>query len=263
MQHKVGVIGGGNMGAAIISSIVRKFNVSVCEKDKKRSAALKRKFKVRALALKELVVKNDIIILAVKPQGIEEVLNQISGVLTKDKLVVSIAAGVTASFIEKILGSKMRVIRTMPNMPAQIGEGITAVSKGRYATKADVDLVCDIFDNVGWTVVVKEGRIDAITAVSGSGPAYVFLFVEYLTKAAMSLGLNKKLSKDLVEETLLGSIHLLLSQKEDAASLRAKVTSKGGTTQAAADVFMKNKTEKIFVDALKAAKKRARQLSKK
>lgn len=260
---KVGIIGGGNMGAAILHGLKGKYRLAVCEENKAKLALLRKKYNVLPLALKPLVYMSDIIILAVKPQDADGVLTEVAQVLDHKKIFVSIAAGLTTSYLERILGKGARVIRTMPNMPAQIGEGMTAICKGKYATTADVKQTQKIFDCVGETVVVQENLLDAITAVSGSGPAYVFLFAEMLMKASMSLGLSCPLSAKLLEKTLLGSIHQLTQLKEDSAVLRAKVTSKGGTTEAAMKVFFKRKTEKIFIEALKAAKKRAGQLAKK
>ena len=261
MKH-IGIVGGGNMGAAIIGSIFKKYKVVVCEQDKKRAQMLRRKFSVAVQDLPSLVQQSDIILVAVKPQDIEDVLAAISLHLTNKKFVISIAAGITTSYMEKKLGNKSRVIRTMPNMPAQIGEGITAACRGAHATQVDLLLTCKILNAVGKTVVVKEDLIDAITAVSGSGPAYVFFFVECFLRAAENLGLDKKLSSELVKSTLLGSAHLLYQQQDDAAALRAKVTSKGGTTQAALEVLLKNRFEEIFLEALAAAKRRAGELAR-
>ncbi len=266
----IGIIGSGNMGSAIISRVAGKYKVIVCEKNKRQSLVVCRKFKVTARDLKSLVRMSDVIILAVKPQDADGVLKEIrlsvgaGGRLpaSAGPLLISIAAGLTTRFIEKRLGTKARVIRTMPNMPAQIGEGITAICKGKHARKTDMNLARGIFKTVGETVIVKEDLMDAVTAVSGSGPAYVFLFEECLTAAAQSLGLSRALSQTLVKKTLSGSVHLLEKQRKDASVLRAEVTSPGGTTQAAVDVFMKNKIEKIFVQALRAARKRAAQLSR-
>lgn len=257
----IGIVGGGNMGAAIINSIYQRFKVAVCEKDSRRSTVLKRKFQVQTLNLKSIVLAADVIILAVKPQDMDELSREIKPSATIRKLFISIAAGITTGFIEERLGNNMKVVRAMPNMPAQIGEGITAVCKGKCAKQPDMVIACNIFDYVGKSVIVEERLIDAVTAVSGSGPAYVFLFVECLMKAAQGLGLDRSLSNRLVMNTLLGSSHLLDQKREDPAILRAKVTSKGGTTQAAMDVFTKNKIEKIFINALKAAEKRAKELS--
>ena len=262
MKKKIGIIGGGNMGAAIMSSILKKYHVSVCELDSKRRQYLKRKYKITSKDLEAVIDAADVIILSVKPQSFEPVLAEVREYLKKDTLVISIAAGITTKYIEKRLGSKVRVIRTMPNLPAKVGSGMTAICKGKNATSVDVKCARDILDHVGKNVVVEEKFIDAITAVSGSGPAYVFLFVECMQKAAKSVGLDDKLAKELVMQTLSGSIDLLDSQKEDAEDLRVKVTSKGGTTQAALDVFKKHNFEGIFKIALKAAKEKSKQLNR-
>ncbi len=260
-QIKIGIIGGGNMGAAIFNSLKGNFRVSVCEKDKNRCQYLKN-LNAKILDIKELVQQADTIIIAVKPQDMETLLREVSLFLTKEKLLISIAAGITTAFIEKRVKKYPRVIRTMPNMPAQVQEGITAICLGKFAKKSDGEMARKIFNQLGKTVIVKEELLDAITAVSGSGPAYVFLFVECLIRAAQSLGLGPALSQTLVESTLLGSAHLLNKLKEDPAKLRAKVTSKGGTTQAAMDIFFEHRIDQIFIEALSAAKNRAKELSK-
>lgn len=259
---KIGIIGGGNMGAAILAGIRGNYAVSVCEQDRGRRRFLKRAFHMTAKDLKTVAAQSDVVILAVKPQQFDEVLREVRAYLTKGRLVISIAAGITCRYIEQRLGADVRVIRAMPNLPAQIGEGMTGICKGKRATEQDMRLVRRLFDCVGKTVVVKEQWMDAVTAVSGSGPAYLFLVVESLQKAAVSLGLKKDLSEQLVAQTLKGSLALLEKSKEDAGVLRARVTSKGGTTQAAMDVFLKNKFGEIFEQALRAAAKRAGELSK-
>ncbi len=262
MKIKVGVIGGGNMGAAIIGGIYKQCRVIICEQDKKRAQSLKRRYKVVTADLQTTVQKSRVIILAVKPQNFDGVLESIKEHVTKDHIIVSIAAGITTSFIQKRLGPKVRIIRTMPNLPAQVKEGITGICRGKTASSNDVRLAQRIFGAVGKTVVVEEKWMDAITALSGSGPAYVFLFMEYLQSGARSLGLSQKLSDELVLQTIKGSLQLFKSQKESARILRKRVTSKGGTTQAALDVFSRRNTNKIFKDALGAAKSRAKKLSR-
>jgi len=262
MKTKIGIIGGGNMGSAIIAGISKQYNILVCEQDKKRCQQLKRRYKVTTGDLKTVIEKSRAVILAVKPQNFDKLLKQIRPLAAKEKLIISIAAGITCQYIQKRLGSNVHVVRAMPNLPVQVGEGITGICSGKMAVKGDLILACRIFSCIGQAVVVEERWMDAITAVSGSGPAYVFLFIEYLNKAAISLGLEKNLARDLVAQTIRGSMDLLEHQKIDAGVLRAKVTSKGGTTQAALDVFQKNKLEKVFKSALSAAKKRAKELSK-
>lgn len=257
----LGLIGAGNMGEALIPGARKKFKIIINEANGERVKYLRSKYKISAVDLKSLVVKSDIIILAVKPQDLALVLDQLAGHDLKNKIIVSIAAGITLGFIERRLIQKAKVIRTMPNMPALIGEGITAVCKGKWATAKDVKDVCDLLKGIGQTLVVEEELMDAITAVSGSGPAYVFLFVECLIKAAQNLGLTSAQSKELIYKTLTGSAHLLGESIDDAAALRAKVTSKGGTTQAATDVLQARQIEKIFTDALVAARNRAKELA--
>ena len=223
---------------------------------------MRKKFKVSLKDLPALIEASDIILIAVKPQDVDSVVLTMKNTGVKSKLVISIAAGITTSYLEKYLGRESRVIRTMPNMPAMIGEGMTAIAKGHHAKNSDVSVALKIFAEIGKTLVVEERWMDAITAVSGSGPAYVFLFAECLMKSAQALGLDLETSEALVKQTLLGSVHLLDQDKDDAATLRAKVTSKGGTTQAAMDVFTANNIEKIFEAALTAACHRANKLAK-
>jgi len=262
MVIKLGIIGGGNMGEAIIANSLKSFKIAVSERDEKRQRYLQKKYRLISQSISTLSLQSDMVILAMKPQDMDGVLDEFKGYLAKDKLVISIAAGITTKYIERRLGKSPRVIRTMPNMPALVAKGVTAICQGKYASIADVKSTQNIFNNLGQTVVVKENLLDAITAVSGSGPAYVFLFMECLTKAARSLGLNEALAKELVIETFNGSVHLLKEKKFDPTVLRAKVTSKGGTTQAAMDVFTQNKLEQIIQKALRAAKQRAKELSK-
>lgn len=262
MKTKIGIIGGGNMGGAVIVGIAKHYNVFVCEQNQKRSQQLKQKYQVKTGSLEAVVEIAQVVILAVKPQNFEKLLKQIRPFITKDTLVISIAAGITCRYIEKRLGSKIHVIRTMPNLPAQVGKGVTGICSGTTAVSKDLALTRQIFSCIGKTIIVDEKRMDAITAVSGSGPAYVFLFIECFNKAAVSLGLDKDLVNGLVLQTIKGSVDLLENQSKEAGVLRAQVTSKGGTTQAAIDVFTKHKFEKVFKLALSAAKKRSKELSK-
>ncbi len=261
MKQTIGFIGAGNMGTAIIAGIYKKFKIIVCDADKKRQQLVKRRYSLACYDLERVVGESDVLILAVKPQSFEKVLKAMKYHQKAKQLFISIAAGITTKYIECHLGEKPRVIRTMPNLPAQMAEGMTGIAKGRYATNADVKFAKLIFDQVGQSIIVEEKSMDALTAVSGSGPAYVFYFVECLMKSAKSFGLREKDVKILVEQTLRGSLKLLSSQKEPASVLRARVTSKGGTTQAALDVLKKKKVDQIFHEALSAARQRATKLA--
>ena len=249
------------MGEALIKGLCKSHTVYVCEANPERIKYLKKKYKVSTAGIWDVVVRAQVIILAVKPQDMEVLLKQIPA--GKSKLFISIAAGLTTKFFERNLGGKVRVVRAMPNLPALIGEGMTGICRGQYAQPKDLKLAQSILGAIGQTVIVKEDMMDALTAVSGSGPAYVFLFVEQWIKAAMTLGFNKTQATQLVYKTLLGSAYLLKQSPFDASESRAKVTSKGGTTQAAMDVFLKDDAFlKLMKNALSAAKKRAKELAK-
>ncbi len=257
----IGMIGGGNMGEALINGLWKKNTIFVCEQDKAKMKRLTARYKSVASTVEEIANNCSVIILAVKPQDMGVVLDGLKTVIRSKHLVISIAAGITSQYFEKRLGAKTRVVRAMPNMPAQIGHGITALSKGRFATAADLKKAAVLLRSVGRTVVVEENLMDAVTAVSGSGPAYVFLFAECMMKAAQSLGLTRNVARELVNETLFGSAQQLKVLGDDPAELRARVTSKGGTTQAALEVFAQSRIDRIFQDALTAAKNRSRALN--
>ncbi|MDE1920958.1 MAG: pyrroline-5-carboxylate reductase [Candidatus Omnitrophica bacterium] len=263
MKKIIGIIGGGNMGEALIKGLHRNNRIFVAEADRRRASYLRKKYRLTVADINTTVEEAGILILAVKPQDMPAVLESVRA-CRWGKPIISIAAGLTTRFFEKHFpGLKIPVIRCMPNMPALIGEGITAVCAGKYATPADLKSAQSVLSSVGETVVVKESMIDAVTAVSGSGPAYVFLFVEQWMTAAKKLGFKETESRQLVYQTLIGSAHLLERSEFDAATLRAKVTSKGGTTQAAMEVFLKGDSfEKLMKNALLAAKKRAGELAK-
>ncbi len=258
---KIGFIGCGNMGAAILAGIHRQHTCYACEPRPERQAALKKKYKVLFGMVADVVKVSDVIILAVKPQDLPDLLAEMSRLPLGQKLVVSIAAGVTTFSIEKKLGGAVRVIRVMPNLPAMVGAGMSGLCRGKRATEKDAALVKGFFDLVGQTLVVPERAIDAVTAVSGSGPAYVFLFVECMMTAARKLGFTAKDARLLVYQTLAGSAMMLAQSEESPQALRARVTSKGGTTAAAIEVFMSKDIQAVFTEALTAARARAKELS--
>ncbi len=262
MVRKVGMIGCGNMGEAILLGCRGHFNLYVAEKSIARQEYLQRQYKIKTRDLAVVVQECSVLLLAVKPQDVDEILAALKSFRTPKYLVISMAAGITTTYVEQRLGRGIKVVRVMPNLPALVGQAVTAVTKGRYACAGDVAIVCQIFDCVGTTMVVKENLMNAITATSGSGPGYVYFLMEQMIAAAQKIGLSENMATDLVVETFLGSLHLLKTKKQDPKVLREKVTSKGGTTQAAMDVFIKQSMGRIFDKALKAAVVRAQQLSR-
>jgi len=268
-KNIIGIIGGGNMGEALIKGLLtNKYRVHVCENNISRVKYLTKKYPQIVMKAFESIKASSVIVLAVKPQDMEKAFSWVStDDSRKDKLYISIAAGLPTQYFEKHLKNsifcpKPRVVRAMPNMPALINEGMTGICKGQHATDEDLKTAEEILSAIGQTVIVKEAMMDALTAVSGSGPAYVFLFVEQWINAAVKLGFDPVQARRLVYKTLLGSAHLLEKSPFDAVELRAKVTSKGGTTQAAMDVFSKGKFDQLIYKALLAARKRAKELAK-
>ena len=268
IDKKVGIIGCGNMGEALFSGLSKvmekSVSIMVSELDAARRSAIQDKHKIIVEIDNNYLVKySDVIILAVKPQDLENVLRQeVCCGVSEKKLLISIAAGVTTKYIESVVGASVPVIRAMPNMPAVIGEAVTAISAGSRAAKKDMDLAREIFSTIGDVVEVDEKLMDAVTAISGSGPAYFFYLIEALAGAAVKLGLDEKTAEELAIKTAIGSSELLDKLNEHPGLLRKKVTSKGGTTEAALKVFDDKGLKKIIEDAAEAACKRSKELSK-
>jgi pyrroline-5-carboxylate reductase len=268
LQNKtIAFIGAGNMGEALIRGLlagktVVPTQIIATDVRAERRDFLMKTFGVEAIDDNLQAVKAaDIIVLAVKPQQVGEVLSGFKSAMTKRKLVISIAAGVTSARIERELGEGTRVMRVMPNTPALVGAGAAGIAKGAYATDDDLATTELILGAVGISARVEEKFIDAVTALSGSGPAYVFYVTEAMTKAGVAAGLDEALAKKLARQTVYGAAKLLVESGEQPEVLRRKVTSPGGTTEAALKVMAERKLAEIFVEAMQAAEKRSRELS--
>lgn len=274
-MEKIGIIGFGNMGSAIAEGIKDKYAVCVFDKEKNKINALK---KITAADNPvELVKQSKIIILAVKPQDFAALLSEIRG-FVGNKLIISIAAGIRTGYIEKVLGES-RVVRAMPNIAVKIAKGQTGICKGRYAKNKDLFLVKKIFKTTGKVWELKEEMIDSITAISGSGPAYIFYdleikninpakipeelikeYVRRLTDAALAVGFEPKIASSLSIDTAVSSVGLLKQTGNSPSELRKMIASPGGTTEAALKVITNGGS---WSEAALAAKKRAAELSKK
>jgi len=259
MRKRIGIIGCGNMGSAILR---QNSGLLVFDKDTKKTKALKKKYRVKvAFDNQELIQKSNIVIVAVKPQDIDEVLKEIKSVIS-DELIISIAAGITTRYIENKIGGQVKVVRVMPNIAAQVKSGITAICKGSFAKNSDLIIAEGIFQSLGKVVRVKENHLDAFTAIAGSGPAYFFYFIEALTDAGKKVGFSERELLYFVKEVAKGSIKLLEETGLSAKDLREKVTSRGGTTEAALNVFKHERLNEIVRKAVFKAIIRARQLSR-
>ncbi|MBL7016044.1 MAG: pyrroline-5-carboxylate reductase [Kiritimatiellales bacterium] len=267
MESKVVFVGAGNMAEAIVSGMVA---ADFCAPEKivltdirpERLADLEADHGVSTSTDNSVVKNAEIVVLAVKPQVMNEVLKGIAPVLRKETLVISIAAGISAAKIEAALGEGTRVVRVMPNTPALIGQGASALAAGTLADEADMEVAEAILNCVGLTVRVEERQIDAVTALSGSGPAYVFYLLEGMLAAADEMGLEKETARALALQTVEGAARLMKDSGEKAADLRAKVTSKGGTTEAAIRSLDAAGVKESIVNALKAAEARSKELSR-
>jgi pyrroline-5-carboxylate reductase len=266
-MQKIGVIGCGNMGEAILGGIISDKVVSakdilVSDVDSAKLDSIKNKYKVDVTFNNSIVAKSSsMIIVAVKPQDMNSVLLGISECFEGKKFLVSIAAGVTIKKITSVIGGGVPVARAMPNMPALIRQGFSAVSFSKNTGKEDAEFAKKVFSCLGDVVEVKEKDLDTITAISGSGPAYFFYIVEMLIKTGTKLGMTKDIAKRAALKTALGSVELLNRSGEEPSLLRKKVTSKGGTTEAAFKVFKKRGLERIMQNGITAAKKRSKELS--
>jgi pyrroline-5-carboxylate reductase len=206
------------------------------------------------------VCRSEIVVLAVKPQVMPAVLAEIAPVLTADTLVVSIAAGIPTAQIEAAAATPVRVIRAMPNTPMLVGEGASALCKGAHATHEDLAAVRRLFESCSLVLEVEEHLIHAVTALSGSGPAYLFYLAEMMARAGAEMGLSEADAGELTHKTLLGAARMLVETGEPAGELRRKVTSPGGTTEAAIASMERDAVADAVVRAIQAACARSREL---
>lgn len=263
MAASLGIIGCGKMAYALLKGISQNSvytSIYACDTSSERMDLFARDFNAITVTAPELVSKADLIILAVKPGQIKSVLAETNEQWDNCKLLVSIAAGIKTTSIEEQLGKQVPVVRVMPNTPCLIGEGASALTAGRYARLTDLEIVQSILRQVGIAVIVDEIYMDAVTAVSGSGPAYSFLIVEAMMDAALHLGLTSDLARQLVVQTLKGSISMVEQTAEHPAVLKAQVTSPGGTTIAGLRELEAGGIREAFFAAIERACQRSIEL---
>ncbi len=263
----IGVIGCGNMGTALIRGMLAAPLLSprrlVCwDTDAGKLSRLARQWKIRKARSNREVAAAQVVLLAVKPQQMEEALAEIRPCLSGRTLLISIAAGISTGWIEKQVGGSIPVVRVMPNTPALVGAGISAVAGGRRANAGHLRLAERIFGCVGKVVRLPERLLDAVTAVSGSGPAYFFYLMERMIEAGVKLGLSKEVARALVLQTAIGAARLAMESKENPGRLRGRVTSKGGTTEHAFRVFRRSRLGETLRRGIEAAARRAKQLGR-
>lgn len=261
---RLAVVGAGLMGEAILSGLIgagwTPADIVVCDKRADRLDELTARHGVRAADAGNAVAGAETVLLSVKPADVPAVLADLADRIRAGALVVSVCAGVPLATLESGLPAGTPVIRAMPNTPARVGEGITAISPGAHAGADELAVATDVLAAVGRVVTVPETYQDAVTAISGSGPAYVFLIAEALTEGGVHLGLPRDVASQLAVQTLFGSATLLRESGEHPAILRENVTSPGGTTAAALRTLEDHGVRAAFLAAVAAARDRSREL---
>jgi pyrroline-5-carboxylate reductase len=263
---KLAIIGAGNMGEALLRGLLKAGaieanRVVTTGRRAERLEHLKSTYKVAATTDNLSAVQGaDLVLLAVKPQILTRILNEIAPGIQSDALVVSIAAGVPTATIEGHLAAGVRVCRAMPNTPCLVDAGATAISPGAHAGSADLELGRTLFEAVGKVIEVEESLLDAVTGLSGSGPAYVFMIIEALSDAGVKVGLPRYQSQALAAQTVLGSAKLLLETGEHPGVLKDRVTSPGGTAIAGLHTLEQGGLRTTLINAVVAATERSREL---
>ncbi|MFO0607351.1 MAG: pyrroline-5-carboxylate reductase [Polyangiales bacterium] len=259
-------VGAGNMAEALLrgllaSGSVRPEDITVSNRRRDKAERVAERWGVRAAPDNAACVRDaDVVMLCVKPQVMRAALEPLGRDVPREALVISVAAGVPTQAIEAHLGEGQRVVRAMPNTGAVVRQSATAIAGGAVATEADLALAKEVFDQVGRTVVVEESHLDAVTGLSGSGPAYIFLIIDALADASVKVGLPRDIGLELAAQTVLGSAQLLLQTGEHPGRLKDQVTSPGGTAIAGLHTLEAGGLRTTLITAVESATRRAREL---
>lgn len=268
----IAVLGAGSMGGAIVQGLVAsglaEAGITVTNRTRAKAELLAGLEGVTSIALEDRPDANaaaaasaDVVLVGVKPAMVPDLLREISSHLRPGTIVVSLAAGVTLATFESLLGADVASLRSMPNTPAVVGKAVTGVAAGASASAGDIAIVRALFETVGAVIEVPEAQIDALSTISGSGPAYFFLLVEQFTTAAIEKGFTRVDARLMAEQTFIGAAALLDASGEDPAELRRRVTSPKGTTERAVAVLQGAGLDAVFIEATDAALERARELA--
>lgn len=264
---KIGLIGAGRMGATLIRGMLRKNlvppqNLWICDKEEEKLLSLK-PLKVKISSrVKTIISKVDTIFIAVKPQDIDSVLEELKSEVKSSQLIISIAAGITTSHISQKLGEKAPVVRVMPNIACLVGEGISAISGGERTDRRYVEMAKEILESVGQVIEVSEDKQDAVTGLSGSGPAYIYAVMQGLIQGGVKVGLEETVASRLAIQTTLGAARLAKENKVSLEELKRRVVSPGGTTAQGLKVLDEGGVRDCLARAVSEATSRARELSR-
>ena len=265
---RIALIGAGAMGSALAKGLIsaRKINadqIIACDIEKGRLDAISIETGVSVTSsLKEAVSFGDIIILAVKPNTMPALLSDIASYISADKLVISIAAGITLEFIQGYFEPNLPIIRAMPNTPCLIREGVTGYSLGKYAGASHSKIAADIFEAVGTAIELPESMLDAVTGLSGSGPAFIYIAIEALADGGVKMGLPRAHALKIAAHTVLGAAKMVLTENKHPGELKDAVASPGGTTIAGITALEKSGFRASLISAVEAAAKRSEELSR-
>jgi len=265
---KIGFIGGGNMAEAFIKGLLGgglpADMIFVAEPNDLRRAFLAERYAVATrIENREVVAAADCVVLAFKPQIVGEVLTEIASAFVGDKLLISILAGVSTRTLEGFFDGEPRIVRAMPNTPALVGQGAAGLCAGRFASREELAIARKLFETVGTVQMVSEEQMDAVTGLSGSGPAFVYTFIEALADGGVQEGLRRDVAQALAVQTVLGAAMLVKETGEHPALLRDKVCSPGGTTIAAIRVLEERGLRATMMEAVSSATRRSKELGRK
>jgi pyrroline-5-carboxylate reductase len=265
-RKKLAVLGAGKMGGILLDAFLRRGLISASDveatvRHPERTRDVTRQYKVSCGTDNRAAVKgSNIVLICVKPQGVEEVLEEIGPEMTKDKLAISIAASVPTSYVEQRLTAEVPVVRAMPNTPASVGCGMTALVKGKFAKPEHIAVAHTLFDAVGRTVEVEEKQMDAVTGLSASGPAFLYIILESMAEAGVKVGLSRDLATLLASQTMLGAASVALESGHHPALLKDMVTTPAGCTIDGILELEEGKVRVTMIKAIVKATERAREL---
>ena len=266
INKKIGFIGAGRMGTALIEGFLRnklvdKKHIFICDSDKERVHYFN-SLGINSLKDADLVKKSDIIFLAVKPHQIKTVCQEIRYSLIKEKIVVSIAAGVNIKNLEEFLKKNSQIVRIMPNTPALVNQGMSVYCYNKYFDKANIGIIENLLKTVGHVISLEEKYFDVVTGLSGSGPAYVFLMINSLAEGGVKMGLPKDIALELATQTVFGAAELVRKTGKHPEELKDMVTSPGGTTVEGLKILENYKVRNAFIEAVEAATNKSKKLMK-
>ncbi len=264
----IGVIGAGHIGSAVIGGLIKAKltspkNIIASRRTQSNLTDLAKTFGIHITTDNRKVAKSsDIIVFAIKPMNSRDVLNEIKDSVTTSKVIISVMAGIKTSFINSVLGVECPVIRTMPNTPVLVDSGATAISKGTFASDEDLKIANTIFKSIGTVEVVPENLLDAVTGLSGSGPAYIYMVIEAMTDGGVKMGIPRQIAFRLAAQTVFGAAKLVNETVKHPAILKDEVTTPGGTAIAAVAELETRGLRTMLINAVSTATARSQELSK-